>query len=79
MHNNIKKLSDLPIKRKAKIIDIHRGRTFHRRMQVMGLRIGQIVEVISRQPLMGPLTIAVGKSKMTIGRGVAHKILVEEI
>lgn len=79
MQNNIKKLSEIPPKRKAKIVEIHRGRHFHRRMCVMGLRIGQTVEVISKQPLMGPLTISAGKCKMTIGRGMAHKILVEEL
>lgn len=79
MRKDIKTLSDLPLNRKAKIIKIHRGRHFHRRMCVMGLRTGETVEVISKQPLMGPLTIAVGKCKMTIGRGMANKILVEEI
>ncbi len=79
MEKNIKKLSDLSPKKKAKIVKIHRGRNFHRRMCVMGLRIGQNVEVISKQPLMGPLTISAGKCKMTIGRGMAHKIIVEEL
>ena len=45
----------------------------------MGIREGQIIEVISKQPFLGPLTIQVGKCKMTIGREMAHKILVEEI
>ncbi len=79
MHRNVKSLAHLPAKRKAKILKIHRGRHFQRRMGVMGLRVGEIVEVISKQPLMGPLTILVGKSQMTIGRGMAHKIIVEEI
>ncbi len=79
MNKNTKTLANLPMKKKAKIVKIHRGRHFHRRMCVMGLRIGQTVEVISRQPLMGPLTISAGKCKMTIGRGMAHKIIVEEL
>jgi len=79
MHKNIKRLSEIPVKTKAKIVEIHRGRHFHRRMGVMGLRIGQTVEVISKQPLMGPITLSVGKSNVTIGRGMAHKILVEEL
>jgi len=28
---------------------------------------------------MGPITISVGNSQMTIGRGIAHKIIVEEL
>jgi Fe2+ transport system protein FeoA len=72
-------LAHLPKKKRAKIISIHGGRHFCRRMCVMGLREGQIVEIISRQPLRGPLTISIGSCKMTIGRGMAHRILVEEL
>ena len=79
MGKNVIPLSNLPKKKKAKIVKIHRGRHFHRRMCVMGIREGQIVEVVSKQPLMGPLTISAGKCQMTIGRGMAHKILVEEL
>lgn len=72
-------LAHLPLKKKAKIILIHGGHHFNQRMRVMNLREGQTVEVVSKQPFMGPLTIAVGNSKMTIGRGMAHKIHVEEL
>ena len=72
-------LAHLPKKKRAIIISIHGGHHFCRRMCVMGLRKGQIVEIISRQPLRGPLTLSVGNCKMTIGRGMASKILVEEI
>ena len=75
--NQRKILAHLPVKTKARIISIHRGHHFHHRMTVMGLREGQIIEVLSKQPFMGPLTIAIGNSKMTIGRGMAHKIEVE--
>ncbi len=65
----------------------HRGRQekhqmepcFHRRLNALGIREGQIIRVVSRQPLMGPLTISIGSCQMTIGRGMAHKILVEEL
>lgn len=79
MAKGIKTLSELPVNKKAKIVKIHKGRHFHRRMCVMGLREGQTVEVISKQPLFGPLTISAGRCNMTIGRGMASKILVEEI
>ena len=79
MENTITNLVHLPKKRKARIVSIHGGHHFGRRMCVMNLRVGQIVEVVSKQPFRGPLTIAVGNCKMTIGRGMAHKIYVEEI
>ena len=55
----------------------HHG--FKKRLNVLGIREGQIVRILSKQPFMGPLTIAVGSSHMTIGRGMAHKIIVEEL
>jgi len=63
----------------AQIIAIRGGFGFQRKLRVMGIREGKKVKVLSRQPLRGPLTIQVGKCNMTIGRGMAHKILVEEI
>ena len=72
-------LAHLPIHKKAKITAIHGGHHFHRKMFVMNLRVGQTIEVISKQPFRGPITIAVGNCNMTIGRGMAHHIYVEEI
>jgi ferrous iron transport protein A len=79
MHNRGIFLAHLPPKTKARITSIHGGRHFNRRMCVMNLREGQIIEVVSKQPFMGPITVAVGNCKMTIGRGMAHKIKVEKI
>jgi len=95
MGKKVTLLAHLPIKKKARIISLnyayhggrhggphggrHGGGYFNQKMCAMGIREGQIVEVVSRQPFLGPLTIAVGKCKMTIGRGMAHKILVEEL
>jgi len=79
MHRRRNILANLPTKRKARIVSIHGGHHFNHKMCIMNLRVGQIVEVVSRQPFMGPLTISVGNCKMTIGRGMAHKIFVEEI
>jgi Fe2+ transport system protein FeoA len=74
----------------AKILSIHDGhhggRHGHhghhglkKRLNVLGIREGQIVTIVSKQPMMGPLTISVCNSQMTIGRGMAHKIIVEEL
>jgi len=72
-------LAHLPLKNKARIVSMNGGHTFNQRMQVMGIREGQIIEVVSKQPFMGPLTITINNHKMTIGRGMAHKIVVERI
>jgi ferrous iron transport protein A len=78
MIKKTKPLSHLTRNQTAKITGIHGGNGFKRRLQVLGIREGQNVKVLSKQPLQGPLTICVGNCQMTLGRGMAHKIMVEE-
>ena len=60
--------------------DGHHGKHgFQRRLNVLGIRVGQTIRVDSKQPLMGPITISIGNSQVTLGRGIAHKIIVEEL
>ena len=61
----------------ARIIDLQGGHQFQRRLHVMGIRKGQTIRVVSKQPFNGPLTVAVCGCQMTLGRGMAQKILVE--
>jgi ferrous iron transport protein A len=81
MENNMDKkklpLTKLPINKKGKIVDLDGGQGFQRRLRVMGIREGQTVIIVSKQPFRGPLTIAVGVCQMTLGRGMADKITVE--
>lgn len=79
MEKNTTLLVNLPMKTKAKIVSIHGGHHFNRKMCIMNIREGQIVEVVSKQPLRGPLTIKIGNCKLTMGRGMAHRIKVEII
>ena len=72
-------LIDLKKGSTGKIIEIQGGHGFQRRLNVLGIRRGQIARILSKQPLRGPLTIAIGSTQMTIGRGMASKIYVEEI
>jgi ferrous iron transport protein A len=64
---------------KGKITEIQGGHGLIRRLKVLGIREGQIVRIISKQPLKGPITITTGSTQMTIGRGMASKIFVEEL
>ena len=79
MNSNHKPLMHLKNNQSARIKHIHGGLGLRKRLNSLGIREGQIVKLVSKQPLMGPLTISVGNTQMTIGRGMAHKILVEEI
>jgi ferrous iron transport protein A len=79
LNGKTKPLAHLNTKQAAKIIRIHGGHHLKRRLEVMGLREGQNIKILSKQPLRGPLTVSIGNCQMTMGRGMAHKILVEEI
>lgn len=72
-------LLHLPYNKKARIISIQGGYGLQRKLRVMGIREGQEIKIVSRQPLRGPLTIEIRDSQMTLGRGMAQKILVEVI
>ena len=79
MMKKTKPLANLNSDQTAKITSIDGGHVFKRRMQVLGIREGQTLKVLSKQPLRGPLTISVGTCQMTLGRGMADKIMVEEL
>jgi ferrous iron transport protein A len=45
----------------------------------MGIREGQTITIVSKQPFRGPVTISVGSCQMTMGRGMAQKIIVDVV
>jgi len=79
MDDTQKTLIHLSKDQKGRILGLNGGMGFQRKLRLMGIREGQMVQIVSRQPLRGPLTIAVGKCKITLGRGMANKITVEVI
>ncbi|RLF40391.1 MAG: ferrous iron transport protein A [Thermoplasmata archaeon] len=72
-------LVDIPPGQKARIIHIVGGVGFKHRLNIMGIIEGKIIKIITRQPFRGPITIKVNGTSMTIGRGMAQKILVEVV
>lgn len=72
-------LTHLPPNKKAKIISLEGGQGFQRKLRVMGIREGQTIKIVTKQPFRGPLTVAIGNCQMTLGRGMANKITVEVI
>ena len=73
------RLTELRPNAKAKIIGLEGGAGFQRRLRVLGIKEGQIINILSRQPLRGPITISAGNTHVTIGRGMSYKIIVEEL
>jgi ferrous iron transport protein A len=79
MDQEIRALTELHENQCARISTIHGGHGFLRKLHIMGIKEGQTIKVVSKQPFRGPLTIQVCGSQMTIGRGMAQRILVEVV
>lgn len=61
----------------ANVIKLTGGWGFQRKLRTLGIREGKPITVITSQPLGGPLVVEVEGRKITIGRGMAQKIVVE--
>jgi ferrous iron transport protein A len=79
MTKTLVQLDQLPSKTNATIQRIDGGIGFIQKLQVMGIRLGQNISIASKQPFRGPITIKINGSELTLGRGMAKKILVEVI
>ena len=61
----------------AQISAIKGGDEFKRKLRVIGIREGKMVEVVALHPLGGPMVVQVDGRKTTLGRKMAQRILVE--
>ncbi len=60
----------------VRLTAIRGGRRMRQRLADMGLNLGMTVRVMQRDR-HGPLILAVKDSRLALGRGMAHKIMVE--
>ena len=79
MDKQIKQLSQLSVNDIGRICDINGGYGFQRKLNTMGIRKNQGIKIMSKQPFKGPITVKVCGCMMTIGQGMAQKIIVEVI
>ena len=63
---------------KARIMALEGGHGLRRNLENMGVRRGKIVETLTTHPAGGPLVIRIDNITITMGRGMAKKILVEK-
>ena len=76
MKNEHKLLSQVVEQSVVRVVGTQCGRGMSARLASMGLRPGVLLKVLkSAGP--GPLVVAVGHSRLGLGRGIAHKIVVE--
>ena len=69
-------LSQLKPDEKAIIIALHGGCGFQHRLRCVGLKEGKMLRVVARHHFSGPLVVEVERRHITIGRGMAQKIMV---
>ena len=68
-------LSMLSSGQRGVIVYLTAGRGLHDRLTAMGLGLGSKVEVIYRGA-PGPFLVAIKETRLAIGQGIAHKIMV---
>jgi Fe2+ transport system protein FeoA len=60
----------------VRLVAIHGGQQMRKRLADLGLNVGMTVRVVQRNG-HGPLILAVKDSRLAVGHGMAHKILVQ--
>jgi ferrous iron transport protein A len=69
-------LSLAPTGEPVAIVDVRAGARLRQRLTEMGLVPGIVVEVVQSLG-HGPVIVALGDTRLALGRGASHKVLVE--
>ena len=77
MSANLMPLSMLSIGEEAELVDVRGGRGLRKRLSALGLNPGMKVTVV-QNTMRGPIVLGVMDSRIALGRGMAHKILVSK-
>ncbi|MFP3910241.1 MAG: ferrous iron transport protein A [Archaeoglobaceae archaeon] len=73
----MKPLSELGSGREGVVTRLEGGQGFRHRVETMGIRIGKRIRVVAKHP-WGPIVVDIGGCQVTMGRGMANKVIVEE-
>ncbi len=65
--------------RKARVIDIQGGQGIRQRLGQMGIHPGDTITILRFGALRGPILVEVHGSQVALGRGIASRIIVEEV
>ncbi len=74
-----KTLLEVPTNKMVKIVNIVGGRGARKQLAQFGIGIGSVIKVKRNAPFAGPLLVENQGMSVALGRGVAAKILVEEL
>lgn len=78
MSNSVLPLGFLQTGSDAVVSDLAGGRNFRQRLMEMGVARGTRVKVV-KNDRGGPLIISIGEGRLAVGRGMALRIMVEEM
>jgi ferrous iron transport protein A len=70
-------LTALASSRQGTVVGIQAGHGLLRRLESLGIRVGQRIEMVSGSFMRGPVTVRVGNTRAAIGFGAASKVIVE--
>ena len=63
---------------RAKVVEVQGGRGVRQRLSSMGVYPGEYVSLV-RGGRGGPVIVEVRGSRVVIGRGMAHRVMVEKV
>lgn len=72
-----KALIELATGHEGVVASLEGGQVFKHRVETMGIRVGKRIRVVAKHP-WGPIVVDIGGCQITMGRGMANKVLVEE-
>ncbi len=61
----------------GEVVEIQGGFGITRKLESMGIRVGKQIVKVSGLFLRGPVTVKVGNTQLSMGHGMAAKIIVE--
>jgi ferrous iron transport protein A len=70
-------LTQLKEGERGKIVDIQGGFGLIKRLDALGIKVGEEITKISSQLMKGPIVLQVKNTQVAIGYGMAKKIIVE--
>ncbi|MFW6457740.1 MAG: FeoA family protein [Planctomycetota bacterium] len=66
----------LPASEDAQVVEVRGGKGMSQRLSSMGIYPGQTVSLINSNPA-GPVIVKIQGTRVAIGRGMAHRVMVE--
>jgi len=74
--SNLMPLSKVRPGKKVKLVDFTGGRKLRAHLHAMGMGLGVNISVISNMQT-GPVILSISETRISLGRGMAEKILVK--